>query len=69
MVSLGQPEPDPHKGFLSKVILRIIKARPDQSPFISLSVNEVRDHFLSQFLDYRHCLLACINRSVHQSLV
>lgn len=45
MVSMGQPEPDPHKGFLSKVILRIIKARPDQSPFIGLSVNEVRDHF------------------------
>lgn len=69
MVSLGQPEPDPHKGFLSKVILRIIKARPDQSPFISLNVNEVRDHFLSQFLDYGHRLSACINRSVHQSLV
>lgn len=51
MVSMGQPEPDPPKGFSSKFPLRIIKARPDQSPFIDLSVNEVRDHVLSQFLE------------------
>lgn len=48
---MGQPEPDSPKGFSLQFPLRIIKARPDQSPFIDLSVNEVRDHVLSQFLE------------------